>query len=95
LWARKAEVFYDMGAYALSGPRTRKTHASSPVALQHSTALHHLRRLYESPPAGPYQRRRIACVGPTNRKWTRSPAASAWTRSKSVSRICSKKTTAS
>ncbi len=57
LWARKAEVFYDMGAYALSGPANSKNAcviAGGPYNIPHRDYTTYA--VYTNlPPAGPYR----------------------------------------
>lgn len=57
LWARKVEAFYDMGAYALSGPANTKNAcviAGGPYHIPHRD--HTTRAVYTNlPPAGPYR----------------------------------------
>jgi CO/xanthine dehydrogenase Mo-binding subunit len=57
LWARKAEVFYDMGAYALSGPANSKNAcviAGGPYNIPHCNYTTYA--VYTNlPPAGPYR----------------------------------------
>lgn len=57
LWARKAEVYYDMGAYALSGPANSKNAcliAGGPYNIPHRDYTTYA--VYTNlPPAGPYR----------------------------------------
>ncbi|HSK29001.1 MAG TPA: molybdopterin cofactor-binding domain-containing protein, partial [Candidatus Limnocylindria bacterium] len=57
LWARKAEVYYDMGAYALSGPANTKNAciiAGGPYHIPHRDYATYA--VYTNlPPAGPYR----------------------------------------
>lgn len=57
LWARKAEVYYDMGAYALSGPANSKNAcviAGGPYTIPHRDYTTYA--VYTNlPPAGPYR----------------------------------------
>ena len=57
LWARKAEVYYDMGAYALSGPANTKNAciiAGGPYNIPHRDYTTYA--VYTNlPPAGPYR----------------------------------------
>ena len=87
LWARKVEAWYDMGAYALSGPaNTKNACYHRRRAVQHSPSrLHDLRRLHQSAAgrARTAASARRMSAGPTNRTSTTSPGAATSTRSKS------------